>query len=122
MRIISSILIAALIGIMVGGALAYWDVRSDPDALGKLADATTPSATSAGVQSGPRVVVPEPSYDFGTMPRGTSKSHEFVIRNLGTAALKLRLLSTTCKCTLSEVPNASIPPGGSTKVKLEWSA
>jgi hypothetical protein len=29
---------------------------------------------------------------------------------------------TTCKCTLGEVTSDAIPPGGSTQVKLEWSA
>jgi len=36
--------------------------------------------------------------------------------------LTLRGGSTSCKCTLSQVPTAPVPPGGSTKVKVEWSA
>jgi hypothetical protein len=45
-----------------------------------------------------------------------------VIRNIGNAALKIRNGGTTCKCTLSKVPEEPIPPTGSTKVKLEWAA
>lgn len=121
MRIINTVVIAAIIGIMAGAAVAYIEVRSDPDAMSKLADKA--EANSPGVaKEAPVLFVPEPHYDFGTMQRGTSKSHEFEIRNTGAAPLKLRSGGTTCKCTLSDVPEMSVPPGGSTKVKLEWTA
>jgi len=67
-------------------------------------------------------VVDQPHYDFGSMQRGTTKSHEFVIRNTGKAPLKIRNGGTTCKCTLSKVPDESIAAGESTIVKLEWTA
>src|SRR5205085_8728391 len=121
MRIISSILVAALIGVLVGGALAYVEVRSDPDALGKLANAMPTPPLPGGIQTAPRVEAPETHYNFGKMARGTSMSHDFVIRNVGTAPLKLPFSRTTCKCTLSKLPSAPIPPGGSAKVTLEWS-
>src|SRR4029079_3243929 len=120
MRILTSIVVAVILGIVVGGALAYVDVRSDQDALTDLLGKAGSTPDDHGNR--PRIEVPETRYDFGTMQRGTSKSHEFVIRNVGTAALTLRKGKTSCKCTLSQVPNASVPPGGSTKVKLEWSA
>jgi hypothetical protein len=121
MRILTSIAVAVIIGVVVGGAIAYVDVRSDPDAITKLVDAKSgvlpPDQAAAA-----RVEVPESHYNFGTMERGTSKSHEFVIRSVGAAPLTLRGGSTSCKCTLSQVPTAPVPPGGSTKVKVEWSA
>ena len=122
MRIISTIVVAALVGILAGAAVAYVEVRSDRDAISKLSDELESGASAEGDKETPRVEVSQPHYDFGTMQRGTSKSHEFVIRNVGTAPLKLRSGGTTCKCTLSEVPEAAIPPGGSTSVKLEWAA
>jgi len=80
------------------------------------------TASTDSDKGGPRMLVPQPHYDFGSMQRGTSKSHEFEIRNVGTAPLKLRSGGTTCKCTLSRVPEMPVPPSGSTMVKLEWSA
>jgi hypothetical protein len=56
------------------------------------------------------------------MERGREKSHEFLIRNVGTAPLTLEVGSTTCKCTLGHVTGKPIPPGESTTVKLEWKA
>jgi hypothetical protein len=121
MRVITTIVLAALLGVLAGGALAYVEVRSDPDALDKLS-AGLPTITKNGEVASPHIVVDEAHYDFGSMQRGTTKSHEFVIRNTGNAPLKIRNGGTTCKCTLSQVADESIPPGGSTTVKLEWKA
>lgn len=121
MRIISTIVVAALVGVLAGGAIAYVEVRSDPDALDKLSDELAASA-KPGEKEMPRIAVDQPHHDFGTMQRGTTKSHEFVIRNIGNAPLKIRNGGTTCKCTLSAVADESIAPGGSTTVKLEWTA
>jgi hypothetical protein len=97
------------------------EVRNDPDALDKLADERAANE-KLGDKEVPRIVVDQAHYDFGSMQRGTSKSHEFVIRNVGNAPLKIRNGGTTCKCTLSKVEDESIAPGGSTTVKLEWTA
>jgi Protein of unknown function (DUF1573) len=107
--------------VLAGGAIAYVEVRSDPDAIDKLSN---PLATNnkTGSEEASHISVDEPHYNFGSMQRGTTKSHEFVIRNTGNAPLKIRNGGTTCKCTLSKVADESIPPNGSTKVKLEWTA
>jgi hypothetical protein len=122
MRILLTILLAALVGVFVGGAVAYFEVRIDPDA-------TTPPPSARGLQHlaepgapGPRVQVDEPHFNFGTMQRGTTKSHEFVIKNVGTRPLRLEVGQTSCKCTLGDVTGKPIPPGESTHVRLEWSA
>jgi len=121
MRIISIILFAALAGGLVGGAVAYVQVRNDLDSVTEFPGGTqiSPEASS---EKFARAKADEPHFDFGTMQRGTSKSHEFVIRNVGEAPLKLRAGQTSCKCTLSQVSEDPVPPGGSTKVKVEWSA
>ena len=121
MRIISIILAAALAGVLVGGAVGYVQVRSDLDAITQYPGETEVMPAAKG-EAVPVVSVPEPHFDFGTMQRGTSKSHEFEIKNVGQAPLTLRAGTTSCKCTLSEVSEAAIPPGGTTKVKVQWTA
>jgi len=37
--------------------------------------------------AGPRTILPETAYDFGTVVEGTVVSHDFVIRNEGTGEL-----------------------------------
>lgn len=52
-----------------------------------LAAARENSATPAA--AGPKIVFPEPVHDFGTVTRGASVSHDFKVRNEGSAPLEL---------------------------------
>jgi hypothetical protein len=122
MRILSTVLVATITGAAVGAAVAYVEVRSDSDSIADLANAAdAPPAVLQG-QEVPRIEVVEPHFDFGRMERGREKSHEFTIRNAGTAPLKLKVGQTSCKCTLGEVTGDAIAPGQTTTVRLEWSA
>ncbi len=56
------------------------------------------------------------------MLRGTRKSHSFTVKNGGDAPLTLKVAFTTCKCTVGIAQDASIAPGQSTEVRLEWVA
>jgi hypothetical protein len=122
MRIVSIIGTWVVVGCLIGVALAYVEVKLDQDALGRLpGDLSGPEMTFAK-ETAPRVQVDNPHFDFGRMQRGTTRSHEFVIRNVGKSALKLRVGGTSCKCTLGEVSDKPVEPGQSTTVKMEWSA
>jgi hypothetical protein len=100
--------------------LAYVEVR--PSAGVWVRSSATSSEPRPPAASEPRVEVDAPLYQFGTMQRGTTKSHEFVFRNVGHGPLTLRVGNTSCKCTIGAVSDAPIPPGESVKVMLEWSA
>jgi hypothetical protein len=126
MRIFPIIAVSALVGMLVGGAVAYVEVRSTDVEItsppGTSHDPTETQTASRAEGKVPRVQVDEPRFNFGSMQRGTSKSHRFIVKNVGTAPLTLRVGQTTCKCTLGEVSDDAIPPGGSTEVLLEWKA
>jgi hypothetical protein len=62
------------------------------------------------------------TFDFGTMEFATSKKHAFVVKNTGNAPLTLKMLGTSCKCTLAQLPNDRLDPGKETKIELEWKA
>ena len=121
MRILGIILAAAIVGTLVGGAVAYVEVRSDVDPVNELPGELQVAARASN-EALPKAEVVEPHFNFGTMQRGTTKSHEFEIRNAGVAPLKLRAGATTCKCTLSEVSEDAIAPGATTRVKVQWTA
>jgi len=121
MRTLGIILVAVLVGGAVGGAVAYVEVRNDADPITAFPGGTVILPQNAGDKL-PVAKVDEPRYDFGSMQRGTTKSHEFVVRNLGTAPLELRKGTTSCKCTDFVVPTNPVPPGGETKVRVEWAA
>jgi hypothetical protein len=120
MRILTILLIAVLIGSAVGGTVGYVEVAYDPDSIAAQSGEKTPLPEPKG--KAPRVEVVEPHYNFGQMERGHEKSHEFLIRNIGDAPLRVWAGQTTCKCTLSEVKSGALAPGESTHVRLEWSA
>ncbi len=121
MRIIRLILFAVLVGGLVGGAVAFVQVRNDLPPVTELPGGTM-LVVPGSKEKMAHAKVEEPHYDFGTMQRGTAKSHNFTITNSGDAPLKLKAGTTSCKCTLSEVSESAIAPGESTQVKVQWTA
>jgi hypothetical protein len=120
MKLLPTIVAAAVVGASFGAAIAYVEVR--PGGGGVMPRPALTNTSSASPAGAPRVEVREPIYQFGTMQRGTTKSHEFAFANLGKSPLTLRVLSTTCKCTIGNVSQEPIQPNATVNVKLEWSA
>ena len=125
MRLIPVILTAAVVGGGVGVATTF---VGQPAIETRFAPPLLEGAP--GIEdgsSGPRAGIPqaeagELSYDFGTMQRGATASHEFTITNVGDAPLLLEVGPTTCKCTIGEVADKPLQPGDSTPVRVEWIA
>ncbi len=119
--LIKLIVCSALGGVALGVAVAYVEVRpwavitlnpeSKPEESPPLADSSYPKAD-----------VPETTYQFGKMERGTTKSHAFKIRNVGDQPLHVVVTGTTCKCTVGGLEKNEIPPNDETYVLLEWTA
>jgi hypothetical protein len=91
--------------------LVPWDPKSIRPPQSPPTSVDTPYA---------HVSVDRAEYDFGAMDVGLLGSHDFVLTNTGTANLELSKGGTSCHCTLSEIGRAVVPPGGSTKVTVEW--
>src|SRR5262245_36163685 len=68
----------------------------------------------------PNLQAVETEFDFGNMNPHSTARHDFTIRNTGTAPLKLRVGSTTCNCTVSDVADKEVAPGASTIVAVQW--
>lgn len=84
---------------------------------------TSNAQLTAGQAQLPKLqIVGGNDFDFGTMEFATSKKHAFVVKNTGQAPLTLKMLGTSCKCTLAELPNNQLDPGGETRIELEWKA
>ncbi len=60
--------------------------------------------------------------DFGTMKRGSSRSHSFRFKNVGLAPLQLTVKGSTCKCTIGSLEKSVLAPGEETQVALKWTA
>jgi hypothetical protein len=86
-----------------------------PIVVGKLAEIKSLETAAC-----PRVECRQAEYDFGVMDPLTMGRHEFVLKNIGRAPLKLSVGPTTCKCTVSGLDRRELPPGGEAQVTLEW--
>ena len=63
-------------------------------------------------------------YDFGKMAQHEKGTHTWQIKNAGEADLELWMIGKpTCSCTIAKLENnqkATVKPGDSTTIDLEW--
>lgn len=69
---------------------------------------------------GPIAEVDHTAHDFGRLAPLTTHQHVFVIRNRGDAPLKLTEGPTTCKCTVANLIQGTVPAGGKAPVAMQW--
>lgn len=79
----------------------------------------TPGVSDAQQRS-PRVVVPEPSFNFGSVPQGQRVIHEYELRNSGDGDLTIQRVSPACGCTATTVTSNVVKPGASERIKVEF--
>jgi hypothetical protein len=75
------------------------------------------SLQPAGAQSWVESVLPERSYDFGTVARGSKVRHAFPLVNRTNQELRIATWKTKCGCTEVRVGAQVIPPGTQTTVE-----
>lgn len=96
------------------------DAPNDPIEKPSEDDHFTENPFDLSESTGAKAVLEEELFKFGRMVLGTTQSHEFVVRNDGTAPLKLGRGPSQCKCTISGLKQQEIAPGESGTVSLEW--
>jgi hypothetical protein len=106
-----TLIIAAWVVVRVGGGLSG-DSVSDP-----VVD-TTPPDEATGPP--PSASFDARSHDFGEMYVGDSGSHVFTVTNTGAGTLELKVAGSTCLCTIGDLEDLILPPGGSTEATLNW--
>jgi len=102
-------------GVLLGLGRTWYDLQGSPYVP---TVAPIPLPPEDGPQ--PVVEVDNEDYDFGELEYGASGSHSFIFHNLGEYDLRLKTGEVTCKCTVSNLTQDSIPPGGSAEVRLDW--
>jgi Protein of unknown function (DUF1573) len=68
-----------------------------------------------------KAVANETTFDFGTVEKGATGSHAFVITNAGPGPLTVKTGKTSCgQCTFIEEFTADVAPGKSVDIKIKW--
>lgn len=68
------------------------------------------------VEHAPKLVCAEPGYDFGTVDSSVTVEHTYVLKNEGDLTLEISNVKPSCGCTVANITERSVPPGGETKV------
>ena len=119
--------VLALLIVLAGCEVHETTMPTASDSSPRLSAASFPSsktetvsASSNEAEPAPRIEVTSTSHDFGEMNPHQFGEHEFVVRNVGDAPLELRAERSTCKCTVVELSDEPIEPGGEAQVVLRW--
>jgi len=78
------------------------------------------AAGEPAVEGGvPKIMVPEPVFDFGTMQDTETLVHDFVLRNAGTGVLEIKNIRPSCGCTTTELEKDKLAPGEEVKINAK---
>lgn len=72
--------------------------------------------TAENKSTGPRIMSPEPIFDFGERDAEEKVEHAFVIKNIGAEQLEIKNVRTSCGCTVAQPEKKSLAPGEETRV------
>lgn len=82
---------------------------TNPQEIGSTADA-------------PVLTFKETEFDFGTIKDGEVVNHTFEFTNTGKTPLVIESATSTCGCTVPEVPKAPIAPGATGKIEVQFNS
>jgi hypothetical protein len=102
---------AAALGVAAAWGATKYEFRR-PEQVVPVRSGSTPQAKV--------VVEGGNTHNFGTMQLGQTRSHTFVLRNVGDAPLELTAGRPSCKCTVSEFSTAPVLPGETREVLITW--
>ena len=70
----------------------------------------------------PVITYQDTVFNFGTIEEGASVTHDFNFTNTGKANLVIVSSQTSCGCTVTDLPQDPIPPGGTGIIKLTFNS
>ncbi|MBN2581150.1 MAG: DUF1573 domain-containing protein [Pirellulales bacterium] len=121
MKTIFLAVFAVILGIAIGVTTAWVRLSIKPwkglPPVGRDGDLISPPASSVPA---PRLEVDQAEYNFGSMDIEEKGSHEFLVRNRGTAPLTISQGNTSCRCAISKLERETLLPGESDKITLEY--
>jgi hypothetical protein len=123
-------LVMVLAGAGLGSGVAYFQDKDPGEDFRAMIEAASYAPKRGHVSprapvetERPKIVVENGrEYGFGVMDVGENQRHTFLVRNDGNLSLEMKLVRTTCKCAIGELPDDAIAPGEVGDVTLDWKA
>lgn len=85
-----------------------------------LQGASAPAQDAAPAPA-PKIVCDEPTFNFGEVDNSKDVEHTFILRNEGNVSLEIARARPTCGCTVANISQKTVPPGGQTEVSTRLS-
>ncbi|HMP91219.1 MAG TPA: DUF1573 domain-containing protein [Kiritimatiellia bacterium] len=73
------------------------------------------------VPRGPSIICDEPDFNFGAVDSQAVIEHTFVFRNIGDTTLEIQQARPACGCTVAEITERNVPPGGESRITAKLS-
>lgn len=78
-------------------------------------------AQTSTVTHASKIVCAEPTFNFGEMESSKDVEHTFILKNEGDLSLEIRQVRPSCGCTVANISQNTIPPGGQADVTTRLS-
>ena len=78
-------------------------------------------AQAPAVEHAPKIVCADPAFNFGEMDSSKDVEHTFVLKNDGDLSLEIKQVRPSCGCTVANISQNTIPPGGQAEVTTRLS-
>lgn len=126
-----AVLTGAAVGILLGIWTAdgrNWEIAMENPEYWEARQAAQESVVQDALEGKiktARVETPEIEFDFGVKEKNQATvtgSHDFPVKNVGTAPLTLKEKSKSCFCTEFSIAKKTLLPGESTTVNVKWDA
>ena len=107
--------LVTLTGIVAAGILGTVARTGGHGLDAGVARYSNPSSTAQ-----PKAAVDQLEYKLGIVDSLDTYRHTFTIRNEGDAPLLIARGPATCKCTMTDLPETPIPPGGQAEIGVSY--
>jgi hypothetical protein len=76
----------------------------------------------ASAADAPAMSFQETTHDFGSIKDGEVVKHTFTFTNTGQSPLVIESATSTCGCTVPEIPKEPVAPGAQGKIEVEFNS
>lgn len=111
-----------VLGVLVAASAASWGwaryVAGPRQPIEERQPLPAPAGQAEGTEALPRVAIDCTHFQFGDLDPSDPCEHVFIVRNEGTAPLRLTRGATSCRCMMSDLPDRPIPPGQEAAIRV----